>query len=140
MSTSSTEQRSVFRRKPVEAFVTETAPDAEGIVSSETGAAGLGGLLWLLREESSGQQWEQQEEARRALNVNRESCILLFNCEGATDPDAYDRLVGGRTLPADKSRGSRYLSRWSSAATTQGFRLRALLTEGGDPRVQLHRA
>jgi basic amino acid/polyamine antiporter, APA family len=30
MSTSSTEQRSVFRRKPVEAFVTETAPDAEG--------------------------------------------------------------------------------------------------------------
>jgi hypothetical protein len=45
MSTSSTEQRSVFRRKPVEAFVTETAPDAEGIVSGETGAAGLGGLL-----------------------------------------------------------------------------------------------
>jgi hypothetical protein len=95
MSTSSTEQRSVFRRKPVEAFVTETAPDAEGIVSGETGAAGLGGLLWLLREESSGQQREQQEEARRALNVNRESRILLFNCEGATDPDAYDRLVGG---------------------------------------------
>jgi len=45
MSTSSTGQRSVFRRKPVEAFVTETASDAEGIVSGETGAAGLGGLL-----------------------------------------------------------------------------------------------
>jgi hypothetical protein len=30
MSTPSTEQRSVFRRKPVEAFVSETAPDAEG--------------------------------------------------------------------------------------------------------------
>jgi basic amino acid/polyamine antiporter, APA family len=30
MSTSSTGQRSVFRRKPVEAFVTETRPDAEG--------------------------------------------------------------------------------------------------------------
>src|SRR5918996_1170832 len=30
MSTPSTEQRSVFRRKPVEAFVTETAPDAQG--------------------------------------------------------------------------------------------------------------
>jgi hypothetical protein len=30
MSTPSREQRSVFRRKPVEAFVTETAPDAEG--------------------------------------------------------------------------------------------------------------
>jgi len=68
---------------------------ASGIVSGETGAAGLGGLLWLLREESSGDQREQQEEARRALNVNRESCILLFNCEGATDPDAYRKLVGG---------------------------------------------
>src|ERR671917_1746195 len=30
MSTSSTERRSLFRRKPVEAFVTETKPDAEG--------------------------------------------------------------------------------------------------------------
>src|SRR5918993_1971714 len=30
MSTSSTERRSLFRRKPVEAFVTETGPDAEG--------------------------------------------------------------------------------------------------------------
>ena len=30
MSTPSSEQRSVFRRKPVEAFVTETRPDAEG--------------------------------------------------------------------------------------------------------------
>jgi len=68
---------------------------ASGIVSGETGAAGLGGLLWLLREESSGDQREQQEEARRALNVNRQSCILLFNCEGATDPDAYRKLVGG---------------------------------------------
>jgi diaminopropionate ammonia-lyase len=68
---------------------------ASGIVSGETGAAGLGGLIWLLREENSGDQREQQEEARRALNVNRESSILLFNCEGATDPDAHDRLVGG---------------------------------------------
>jgi len=30
MSTSSPERRSVFQRMPVEAFVTETAPDAEG--------------------------------------------------------------------------------------------------------------
>src|SRR5918912_3492929 len=30
MSTSSPERRSVFRRKPVEAFVTETHPDEEG--------------------------------------------------------------------------------------------------------------
>ena len=30
MSTPSPEQRSVFRKKPVEAFVTETHPDEEG--------------------------------------------------------------------------------------------------------------
>jgi diaminopropionate ammonia-lyase len=66
---------------------------ASGVVSGETGAAGLGGLLWLLRGESSGDQREQQE-ARRALGVNRESRVLLFNCEGVTDPDAYRRLVG----------------------------------------------
>ena len=67
---------------------------ASGVVSGETGAAGLGGLLWLLRGESFCDQREQQEEARRALGVNRESRVLLFNCEGATDPDAYRRLVG----------------------------------------------
>jgi diaminopropionate ammonia-lyase len=65
---------------------------ASNLVSGETGAAGLGGLLELLRGGSSGQQ---QEEARRALGVNRESRVLLFNSEGATDPDSYRRLVGG---------------------------------------------
>jgi diaminopropionate ammonia-lyase len=67
---------------------------ASGIVSGETGAAGLSGLLELLRRGSSGRRQEQGEEARRALGVNRESCVLLFNTEGATDPEAYRRLVG----------------------------------------------
>jgi diaminopropionate ammonia-lyase len=56
-----------------------------GVVSGETGAAGLGGLLELLRA----------EEARRALGVNRETRILTFNTEGATNPDAYRRVMGG---------------------------------------------
>jgi diaminopropionate ammonia-lyase len=73
---------------------------ASGIVSGETGAAGLGGLLGVLREESSGQRLGQQQEARRALSVTRESRVLLFNCEGDTDPDAYRRLVGGAHAPA----------------------------------------
>jgi diaminopropionate ammonia-lyase len=66
---------------------------ASGIVSGETGAAGLGGLLELLRRgwESPG----QEEKARRALGVGGESRVLLFNCEGATDPDRYRELVGG---------------------------------------------
>ena len=73
---------------------------ASGIVSGETGAAGLGGLLELLRGGSPGQQEEQREEARRALGVNPESRVLLFNSEGATDPDAYRRLMGGAHAPS----------------------------------------
>jgi len=66
---------------------------ASGIVSGETGAAGLGGLLELLRR--GGESPEQEEKARRALGVGGESRVLLFNCEGATDPDRYRELVGG---------------------------------------------
>ena len=69
---------------------------ASGIVSGETGAAGLGGLLELLRrgEQSS----DQEEKARQALGVGGESRILIFNCEGATDPDRYREVVGGARL------------------------------------------
>ena len=59
-----------------------------GVVSGETGAAGLGGLLELLRA-------EEGEEARRTLGVDGQTRVLLFNCEGATDPDAYRRVVAG---------------------------------------------
>ena len=58
-----------------------------GVVSGETGAAGLGGLLELLR--TGG------EEARQTLGVDEETRVLLFNCEGATDPDAYRRIMAG---------------------------------------------
>jgi diaminopropionate ammonia-lyase len=69
---------------------------ASGIVSGETGAAGLGGLLELLRR--GGESPEQEEKGRRALGVGGESRVLLFNCEGATDPDRYRELVGGARL------------------------------------------
>jgi diaminopropionate ammonia-lyase len=59
-----------------------------GIVAGETGAAGLGGLLELLR---SG----RGEEAGRLLGVDENTRVLVFNCEGATDPDAYRRVVAG---------------------------------------------
>jgi diaminopropionate ammonia-lyase len=59
-----------------------------GIVSGETGAAGLGGLLQLLRAEGS-------EQARRALGASRETRVLAFNTEGATNPDAYRRITAG---------------------------------------------
>ena len=57
-----------------------------GIVSGETGAAGLGGLLQLLHSGEGG-------EARRLLDVNEDTRVLVFNSEGATDPDAYRRVV-----------------------------------------------
>jgi len=59
-----------------------------GVVSGETGAAGLGGLLELLHA-------EEGEEARQSLGVGEKTCVLLFNCEGATDPDAYRRVIAG---------------------------------------------
>jgi diaminopropionate ammonia-lyase len=61
-----------------------------GVISGETGAAGLGGLLELLRGEGS-----TGEEARRVLGVDAETRVLLFNCEGATDPDAHRRVMAG---------------------------------------------
>ena len=57
-----------------------------GIVAGETGAAGLGGLLELLRSGRGG-------EARRLLGIDENTRVLVFNCEGATDPDAYRRVV-----------------------------------------------
>jgi diaminopropionate ammonia-lyase len=59
-----------------------------GVVSSETGAAGLGGLLELMC--AGG-----EEAARKALGVGEETRVLIFNCESATDPGAYLRLMAG---------------------------------------------
>jgi diaminopropionate ammonia-lyase len=58
-----------------------------GVVSGETGAAGLGGLLEILRPEEA--------EVRRTLGIGDETRVLIFNCEGATDPDAYRRVIAG---------------------------------------------
>ena len=58
-----------------------------GVVSGETGAAGLGGLLEILRTGGA--------EARRTLGIGDETRVLIFNCEGATDPDAYRRVMAG---------------------------------------------
>jgi diaminopropionate ammonia-lyase len=64
-----------------------------GVVAGETGAAGLGGLLELL----TGQQ---AAETRAALSITPDTRALLISTEGATDPDAYARIVG---QPADTS-------------------------------------
>ena len=54
-----------------------------GIVSGESGAAGLAGLL----------EAAQDGGAREALGLDPSSRVLLFSTEGATDPALYARLV-----------------------------------------------
>lgn len=58
-----------------------------GLVSGETGAAGLGALNEII----SG---SDATELRSYLGLGPESIVLLISTEGATDPDAYQRLVG----------------------------------------------
>jgi diaminopropionate ammonia-lyase len=53
-----------------------------GIVSGETGAAGLAGLLAVAREGDRGE-----------VGLTEEARVLVFNCEGATDPGAYGRIL-----------------------------------------------
>lgn len=58
----------------------------DGIVAGETGGAGLGGLFELL----SGER-----ETRNLLGAGPETRVLLFNTEGATDPQSYERIMAG---------------------------------------------
>lgn len=59
----------------------------EGIVSGESGASGLGGLIEVLTGPSA-------EDARRSLGVDGGSTVLVISTEGATDPLVYRQIVG----------------------------------------------
>jgi diaminopropionate ammonia-lyase len=61
---------------------------AAGIVAGETGAASLAGLAELTGGPDA-------EEVRRAVGLGPHARVLLLCTEGATDPDAYRRIVGG---------------------------------------------
>jgi diaminopropionate ammonia-lyase len=56
-----------------------------GLVSGETGAAGLAGLLELLADDGS--------PAGETLAVGSDTRVLIISTEGATDPEAYRRIV-----------------------------------------------
>jgi diaminopropionate ammonia-lyase len=56
----------------------------EGIVAGESGVAGLAGFLLAAAEPA----------ARETLGLGRDSRVLLFSTEGATDPETYRALVG----------------------------------------------
>jgi diaminopropionate ammonia-lyase len=63
---------------------------AAGVVSGETGAAGLGGLLAILRG-------AEAPRIRDELGVGQASSVLVLSTEGATDPEAYARTVSTRS-------------------------------------------
>ncbi len=58
-----------------------------GLVAGETGAAGFGGLAALLTGPSS-------QTMASALGVDTSTRVLVICTEGATDPVAYERIVG----------------------------------------------
>ena len=60
---------------------------ADGIVAGECGAAGLAAMTAVSADAHLGQ-------AREALGLGGDSRVLLLCTEGATDPDAYRRLIG----------------------------------------------
>lgn len=57
-----------------------------GLVSGETGAAGLGALLEIA----------SSRESRALLGLDSSSTVLVFSTEGATNPDLYSKLVPQR--------------------------------------------
>jgi diaminopropionate ammonia-lyase len=61
---------------------------AVGIVAGETGAASLAGLTELTAGPDA-------DEVRRAIGLSADASVLLLCTEGATDPDAYRRIVAG---------------------------------------------
>lgn len=64
----------------------------DGIVAGETGAGGLAGMLALVTD-------RQMAHARDALGLTADSRVLLLCTEGATDPEAYERLTAETTAP-----------------------------------------
>jgi diaminopropionate ammonia-lyase len=59
---------------------------AGGVVAGESGAAGLAGLVALV---------DDHPQQARALGLDGDAVVLLVNTEGATDPEAYARVVSG---------------------------------------------
>ena len=56
----------------------------EGVVSGESGAAGIGGLLELVHLDVS----------QRPFHLGLDTRVLVISTEGATDPCSFERIVG----------------------------------------------
>lgn len=63
------------------------------IVSGESGAAGIGALLWIM-------QREDMDDERRRLGLGKDSRILCISTEGATDIKNYRSIVWDGLYPS----------------------------------------
>ncbi len=64
----------------------------EGIVSGESGASGLAGLLTLLNS-------DKLIGARQFFAISEKTQVLVINTEGDTDPDNYRRIIAEKPQP-----------------------------------------
>ena len=60
----------------------------DGIISGESGAAGLAGLLAILTHGN------EIDITRQKFGIDHNSSLLVISTEGATDPQAYNQIVG----------------------------------------------
>ncbi|MEN8221764.1 MAG: diaminopropionate ammonia-lyase [Acidobacteriota bacterium] len=59
----------------------------EGIVSGESGASGLAGLIALMTD-------KDLEPAKSKIGIGKDSKVILVNTEGDTDPSNYKKIAG----------------------------------------------
>lgn len=64
------------------------------VISGESGAVGMGALATIMRDPA-------YSELVRALELDRDSDVLLFSTEGDTDPEQYRRIVWEGAYPAE---------------------------------------
>ena len=62
------------------------------VVSGESGAVGMGVISTIMQD-------DEYKELRDALELNRDSKVLMFSTEGDTDPDKYKKIVWGGEYP-----------------------------------------
>ncbi len=58
----------------------------EGIISGESGASGLAGLIALMKDKSL-------KNAKERIGIGQNSKIILINTEGDTDPENYKKII-----------------------------------------------
>ena len=66
----------------------------EGVVSGETGAAGLGGLIEIM----------SHDKMKNMVDLSAASRVLLISTEGATDPDSYEATTGRSSFDHKKAK------------------------------------